>query len=87
MERPSGSIMESGRLLIPRSKKDSLTFSNTNVLISELSGFVPHETQGKMKTYISTKKHDDTVISLALACYLKRKTYSKTSMKDLIIVK
>lgn len=81
------SLMESTKVLIPRSDKDSATRSNTDTLISELGGFIPHETQGKMNTYTSTKKHDDTVMSLALACYLKRKRYSKHSLKDLIIVK
>lgn len=54
------------RLIIPTSQKD-MTFSVTKHLIKELSGFQEEKTKAGHLTIASSLKHDDTVMSLALA--------------------
>jgi hypothetical protein len=57
-------LMEQNRLIIP-SKGDCETL--TNALINELSGFRTLKTKAGSETFASSLKHDDMVMSLAMA--------------------
>lgn len=58
-------IIENGQLKIPR-HEDAEPF--TDILFNEISSFVEKETPSGMRTYKATTAHDDTVISLSMAC-------------------
>ena len=57
------------KLIIPRSPEDSRTIAYTDRLIKELVAFAEIRPLGGVSTvYRSRAKHDDTVMSLAMAC-------------------
>jgi phage terminase large subunit-like protein len=57
------------QLVIPRDPEDSLTMTFTNKLVEELLSFIEQKSQSTNMTLIVSKgPHDDTVMSLALAC-------------------
>jgi len=58
-----------GRLVIPRSAQDPYTISLTDVLIHELSGLYKDKTRSGLDTYKTVTRHDDVVMSLALAVH------------------
>lgn len=61
-------LFEQGRMIIPRNNKNPMTLTWTNRLINELLSFVETRTKSNFVTYQSTGAHDDTVMSLVLAC-------------------
>ena len=57
------------QLVIPRDPEDSLTMTFTNKLVEELLSFIEQKSQStNMTSIVSKGPHDDTVMSLALAC-------------------
>jgi hypothetical protein len=56
------------KLVIPRNPNDEAALEFTNVLTGELLGFVEAKTAMQSITLLSQAPHDDTVMSLALAC-------------------
>jgi len=63
------SIIESKRLIIPRNFEDPYTITFTNKLTEELIAFKEKESRlTRIKHLVSDAAHDDTVMSLALAC-------------------
>jgi hypothetical protein len=56
------------KLVIPRNVKDEEALEFTNILTGELLGFVEAKTQMQSTVFLSEAPHDDTVMSLALAC-------------------
>jgi len=63
-------LLEDGRIVIPTKEDEDFTFGVTRHLLSELKGFEEKKTIGGLKTFKTNKKHDDTVISLAMAVSL-----------------
>lgn len=62
-------IIENKKLVIPRSKEDPYTMNYTNILTEELISFKEVESKTtKIKHMVSEGAHDDTAISLAMAC-------------------
>jgi len=61
-----GTLIESERIVIPAKDSPDVSLHNSNVLISELKTIKLPEKEGS--GFVSTGKHDDTVMSLALAC-------------------
>ena len=61
-------LFEQGRVVIPRSNKNPTTIGWTNRLVNELLSFVEARTKTNFVTYQSKGAHDDTVMSLVLAC-------------------
>jgi hypothetical protein len=62
-------LFSSRAIVIPR-KQDGYTDVLTDKLIRELSGMVPTKTKMGTFTYMSTTKHDDCVMSLAISAWL-----------------
>ena len=60
-------LMEDGRIVIPTKEDEQFTFGVTKHLLSELKGFEEKKTPGGLKTFKTNKKHDDSVMSLAMA--------------------
>ncbi len=61
-------IIDSGKLIIPRSGDDTKAIKMTNLLFKQLMGF--REKENKLtgtRSYASTAPHDDLVMALALA--------------------
>ena len=56
------------RLIIPRNSNDETALEFTNILTGELLGFVETKTVMQSTGILSEAPHDDTVMSLALAC-------------------
>lgn len=62
-------LIDTKKLIIPRNKEDPYAMNYTNVLTEELIGFKEQESRlTKIKHLVSDAAHDDTVMSLALAC-------------------
>lgn len=61
-------LIESKRLVIPRNDTNPATLTFTNKLVGELLSFVETKTKTNYVTYQSKGAHDDTVMSLVLAC-------------------
>lgn len=62
-------MLEDRKVLIPRDINCFLTMKFTNTLVQELLAFRETKTLSRQdKTFQSKSKHDDTVMSLALAC-------------------
>ena len=61
-------LIENERLVIPRGTSNPKTQTLTDILVTELVGFTEGRTPTQNVTYISASAHDDTVMSLALAC-------------------
>jgi len=57
------------KIAIPRASNDEICLAETATLTDELAGFIFDKTPAGFRTFRSTKKHDDTVMSLALAVY------------------
>ena len=60
-------LMEDGRIIIPTKEDEAFTFGVTKHLLSELKGFEEKKTVSGLKSFKTNKKHDDTVMSLAMA--------------------
>lgn len=69
-------LFYNGQIIIPREGRDAFTTSQTDILIKELSGMVPSKTKTGLTTYSSLTKHDDTVMSMALAAHAASKLKS-----------
>jgi len=61
-------LFEERRIIIPRNEKNDQTLGYTNILVNELISFTEAKTKVGNITYLSTAPHDDTAISLVLAC-------------------
>jgi hypothetical protein len=61
-------LIEQKRLVIPRSDRNPATLTFTNSLVLELLSFIETKTKAGFITYYSNGPHDDTVMSLVLAC-------------------
>jgi len=61
-----GSLIESERLVIPAKDSPDPSLHNSNILIGELKTIKLPDKESS--GFVSTGKHDDTVMSLALAC-------------------
>lgn len=62
-------MLEDRKVLIPRDINCFITMKFTNTLVQELLAFRETKTLSRQdKTFQSKSKHDDTVMSLALAC-------------------
>jgi hypothetical protein len=60
-------VVEDGRLIIPIKEDSLFTYNVTKELINELRGFEERKTKSSMKTFQSSKKHDDMVMALSMA--------------------
>ena len=56
-------------MIIPRRSQDEICLTETATLTDELQKFIFDKTPAGFRTFRSTAKHDDTVMSLALAIY------------------
>jgi hypothetical protein len=63
-------LLEGRRLIIPRGSENPATMKFTSTLMQELLSFVETKTKAGFITYSSTSTHDDTAMSLCLACKL-----------------
>ena len=71
-------IIDSKRLVIPRSKDDLNAIKMTNLLFDQLIGFKKVESKVTGNTnYVSTAQHDDLVMALAMA--IKEAFYQKST--------
>jgi len=62
-------IIENHKLVIPRNKEDPYAMNYTNILTEELISFKEVESKStKIKHLVSESAHDDTAMSLAMAC-------------------
>ena len=62
-------IIENKKLVIPRNKEDPYAMNYSNILTEELISFKEVESKStKIKHLVSEGSHDDTVMSLAMAC-------------------
>jgi hypothetical protein len=61
-------LFEEKRMIIPRDSEDSETIRFTNTLVQELLSFQEVKTKSQLISYQSAGPHDDTVMSLILAC-------------------
>ena len=62
-------LFENGKLVIPRDADDGPCFDETTNLTEELTKIIFAQTNAGMRTFKSVGKHDDAVMSLALAAH------------------